>query len=64
MSVTDYVNRMRIALARELISGTELDMEGVAERSGFGSARQFRRAWSRLYGAPPSQLRHGSRRGG
>lgn len=45
MSVTDYVNRMRIALARELIPGSRLDMENVAKRIGFSSARQFRRAW-------------------
>lgn len=57
MSVTDYVNRMRIALARELVAGSRLDMETVAERSGFASARQFRRAWSRLNDTPPSRLR-------
>lgn len=57
MSVTDYVNRMRVALASELLAGSRLDMEAVAERSGFGSARQLRRAWGRLHAAPPSQSR-------
>jgi transcriptional regulator GlxA family with amidase domain len=57
MSVTDYVNRLRIALARELISGSRLDMESVAEKAGFASTRQFRRAWNRLHEAPPSQSR-------
>ncbi|HZP65063.1 MAG TPA: helix-turn-helix domain-containing protein [Rudaea sp.] len=57
MSVTDYVNRVRIALARELVEQSRLDMETVAERAGFASARQFRRAWSRLYGAPPRESR-------
>ncbi len=57
MSVTDYVNRMRIALARELIIGSRLDMESVAERIGFSSARQFRRAWSRLHDTPPGRAR-------
>lgn len=57
MSVTDYVNRMRIALARELVIGSRLDMESVAERVGFSSARQFRRAWRRLHNAAPTHMR-------
>ncbi|WP_457981560.1 GlxA family transcriptional regulator [Ectopseudomonas composti] len=57
MSVTEYINRMRVALARELISGSQLDIETVAERAGFGSARQLRRAWARFYKVPPSQMR-------
>jgi len=58
MSVPDYVNQLRIALARELLSGSRLDMETVAERAGFASTRQLRRAWSRLYALPPSRTRH------
>jgi transcriptional regulator GlxA family with amidase domain len=57
VSVTDYVNRMRIALARELVIGSRLDMESVAERAGFSSTRQFRRAWNRLHGMSPTSLR-------
>jgi transcriptional regulator GlxA family with amidase domain len=57
MSVVDYVNRMRITLARELLTGSRLDVETVAERAGFGSARQLRRAWSRFHEMPPSQMR-------
>jgi transcriptional regulator GlxA family with amidase domain len=48
---------MRVALARELLTGSRLDIETVAERAGFGSARQLRRAWSRLHEIPPSQMR-------
>jgi transcriptional regulator GlxA family with amidase domain len=57
MSVTEYVNRMRVALARELLVGSRLDMETIAERAGFISTRQFRRAWGRLNHLPPSQIR-------
>jgi len=57
MSVIDYMNRMRIALARELVIGSRLDMESVAERAGFASTRQFRRAWNRLHEAPPARMR-------
>lgn len=60
MSVPDYVNRLRVALARELLSHTRLDMERVAERSGFASARQLRRAWRRSCTTPPHAARgHG-----
>jgi len=57
MSVTDYVNRLRVALAHDLLTATRLDMETVAERAGFASTRQFRRAWNRLHALPPSRLR-------
>jgi len=57
MSVTTYVNRMRVALARQLVLGSRLDIETVAERSGFQSARQLRRAWGRLNDLPPSRAR-------
>jgi AraC-like DNA-binding protein len=60
ISVTDYVNRIRIALARELVTGSRLDMENVAQRAGFTSARQFRRAWKRLHDTPPAQQRGAS----
>lgn len=57
VSVTDYVNRMRVALAREMVVASRLDMEAVAERAGFGSARQLRRAWGRVHAEPPTRLR-------
>lgn len=59
MSVTEYVNRMRVALAREILTGSRLDMEAVAERAGFASTRQLRRAWGRLHDLPPSRMRDG-----
>lgn len=57
MSLPDYINRLRVALARELLGHTRLDMEHVAERSGFASARQLRRAWRRSYATPPHAAR-------
>jgi transcriptional regulator GlxA family with amidase domain len=63
MSVTDYVNRMRVALARDMLTGSRLDIDTVAERAGFGSARQLRRVWSRFHAMPPSQMRSVASRG-
>jgi transcriptional regulator GlxA family with amidase domain len=57
MSVIDYISRMRVALARELLTGSRLDLETVAERAGFGSARQLRRTWARFHDLPPSESR-------
>ncbi|WP_263367911.1 GlxA family transcriptional regulator [Edaphobacter bradus] len=59
MSITDYKNSLRVALAREMLSQTSLDMERVAERAGFGSTRQLRRAWRRLYETAPREARSG-----
>lgn len=53
----DYIHRLRIALARELLSHSSLDLERVAERAGFGSARQLRRVWQKFDPRPPGQWR-------
>jgi transcriptional regulator GlxA family with amidase domain len=61
MSIADYSNRLRVAYAQELLRETNLDMEHVAEQSGFSSPRQLRRAWRRVYKTPPREARlHGS----
>lgn len=57
MHLADYRNRLRAALARELIGQTRLDMERVAERSGFASTRQFRRVWRQIYDSSPRESR-------
>lgn len=56
-SPLDYVQRMRVALARELVTQSDLDLERVAERAGFSSAHQLRRVWRRWESASPSVLR-------
>jgi transcriptional regulator GlxA family with amidase domain len=60
MSIKDYTNRLRVALAKELLGQTRLDMECVAERVGFASSRQLRRAWRRIYPTAPRQARNRS----
>lgn len=57
MSIPDYINRLRVALARQLVTETRLDMERVAERAGFASSRQLRRAWGRVSAIPPNATR-------
>ena len=57
MSPLDYVHRLRVALARELLTNSTLDLERVAARSGFASSRQLRRVWNKYNALPPSQSR-------
>jgi transcriptional regulator GlxA family with amidase domain len=59
MSLPDYINRLRVALAQQLLTETRLDMEHIAERTGFASSRQLRRAWGRHNTTPPSAARRG-----
>lgn len=53
----DYLHRLRIALAREMLGNTRLDLERIAERTGFGSSRHLRRVWHKFETLPPSQAR-------
>jgi len=56
-NAVDYIHRLRVALARELLAGSSLDLERIAERAGFGSARQMRRVWQKFDTSPPGQWR-------
>ena len=56
-SPLDYVQRLRVALARELVANSELGMERVAEKTGFSSAHQLRRVWRRWETEPPKAHR-------
>ena len=57
----EYVQRLRLALARDLVTQSDLDIERVAERAGFSSAHQLRRVWRRWEARPPAVLRERSR---
>lgn len=57
ISVIDYVNLMRVNLARDILANSRLDMESIAERAGFASARHLRRVWQQHNRLPPSHYR-------
>lgn len=57
VSPLDYLHRLRVTVARELLAQSTLDMEAIAERAGFGSARHLRRIWGKYEAAPPSESR-------
>ena len=60
ISPLDYLHTLRITVARELLMASSLDMETVAERAGFGSARHLRRIWNKYEVGTPSSGRVGS----
>jgi transcriptional regulator GlxA family with amidase domain len=52
-----YVQRIRVALARELLTNSSLAIERVAEQAGFSSAHHLRRVWKRWESLPPASIR-------
>jgi transcriptional regulator GlxA family with amidase domain len=58
-SPLDYVQLIRFAFARQLVTESGLDLERVAARAGFGSAQHLRRVWARWETRPPSAFRRG-----
>ncbi len=60
-SPLDYVQRLRVALAREMVMNSDLALERVAERSGFSSAHHLRRVWRRWEHVPPAEYRLSAR---
>jgi transcriptional regulator GlxA family with amidase domain len=55
-SPLDYVQRMRVGLARELLTQSDHSVDRVAEMAGFSSAHQLRRVWRRWEETPPGRL--------
>jgi transcriptional regulator GlxA family with amidase domain len=56
-SPLDYVQLIRFAFAKELVTQSRLDLERVAAKAGFRSAQHLRRVWSRWEAQPPSAFR-------
>ncbi len=56
-SPLDYVQLIRFAFAKELITQSQLDLERVAAKAGFRSAQHLRRVWARWESQPPSTFR-------
>jgi transcriptional regulator GlxA family with amidase domain len=52
-----YINILRVTLARELLTNTQLPLDHVAERAGFGSSRQLRRVWRQYSALAPASWR-------
>lgn len=47
VGITEYQQRLRLACVRGLLADRRLSLERIAEKTGFGSARDLRRVWAR-----------------
>ncbi len=56
-SPLDYVQLIRFAFAKELVTQSKWDLERVAAKAGFRSAQHLRRVWARWETRPPSAFR-------
>ena len=57
INFTEYVEKQRISKACELLKTTDLNINDISEKVGYNSVQSFRRAFKRLHGFSPSELR-------
>jgi transcriptional regulator GlxA family with amidase domain len=53
MSPLQYLKRMRLTEARQIMLTEPIDAASTAYRVGYESASQFSREYARMFGAPP-----------
>lgn len=53
----DYLQRIRVARAKQLLQHERWPLERVAEAAGFSSAHQLRRVWKKLEPSTPGAMR-------
>lgn len=58
VTTQQYVNRIRLEQARELLNDTSLQVSEVAYQCGFDDVTSFSRAFRRAFGMSPSQHRN------
>lgn len=54
----EYAAKRRIQAAKELLSGTDMTTEEIAEKVGFGSISYFCKLFRRYEGMTPTQFRN------
>lgn len=57
MNFSEYVNRLRIEKAKQLMSSTGLSISQVAYEVGFNSVTHFNRTFRKITGATPTEFR-------
>lgn len=60
-TMLDEIQRVRIQLAKDLLRTSDLSLELIAERCGFGNSQRFSVLFRQLTGLPPSRYRRTSR---
>jgi LacI family transcriptional regulator len=60
-TMLDEIQRVRIQLAKDLLRTSDLNLETIGERCGFGNLQRFSALFRQRTGIPPSQFRRASR---
>jgi len=61
MSVRDYLTRVRVAIAQDLLAHTDEKLESIAARLGFADTSHLAHVFQRIIGRPPSAYRRSAR---
>lgn len=59
MTLTQYVNYVRLKYARHLLESTDLSVTEIAMKSGYPNVSYFIRKFSAAVGEPPLRYRNG-----
>ena len=59
MSPNEYINKIRMEKAMEMIKGSDMSMTEIAEKIGFSSSRYFSTAFKKYTGITPSEYKEG-----
>jgi AraC-like DNA-binding protein len=57
MSVRDYLTRVRVAIAQDLLAHSDEKLESIAARLGFADTSHLAHVFQRIIGRPPSAYR-------
>ena len=57
MTVTDYINQIRVQRASGLLRKTSLSVQQVAEQCGFADGNYFTRIFKKIQGVTPNEYR-------
>lgn len=63
MSINDYINKLRIEKATQMLTNTDLAILLISEQTGFSSQRYFSTAFKAIIGCTPSQYRENHKTG-
>ncbi len=61
VNFVDYLNEVRIGKAKELLTGTDLQIQEVAVRTGYLNANSFIRTFKKITGLSPGEYRKNTR---
>lgn len=62
MSFLDYLNKVRIEKAKELLANTDLKVWEIAEKVGYKNPKHFARIFKDITGLTPNEYRDAQKR--